>query len=147
MSEQAKIVEQLDPANEALATLLGKFNQGVDASISFLSEQIPDVIQQLLFWKFAESLAFCFLGICCIVLAFVISRKLHKWGSSVIEGEKTRYHPNARIVYEDHPFPVIGQLIPVTLFLIGLCHLNINWLKIWLAPKIFLIEYAAALMK
>ena len=29
----------------------------------------------------------------------------------------------------------------------GLCSINFEWLKIWLAPKVWLIEYASNLIK
>ena len=35
---------------QALVKVIEKANSGVDASISFLSDQLPDVVHQLLTW-------------------------------------------------------------------------------------------------
>ena len=40
---------------KALVELIGKASNGIDASVSFLSAEIPDVIHQLLLWYAAKS--------------------------------------------------------------------------------------------
>lgn len=40
----------------ALAEILSRATQGIDAGTQFLSAQLPDVIQQLLLWKLAYHL-------------------------------------------------------------------------------------------
>ncbi|HIG9922861.1 TPA: hypothetical protein ACYDG9_004373 [Escherichia coli] len=42
--------------------------------------------------------------------------------------------------------PLVGVLALWGVFIIGVVT-NMTWLKIWLAPKLYLIEYAASLVK
>lgn len=105
-------------------------------AIDFASEQIPDVIHQLLVWKLAESLAYVVLGL-SIILIFFWTRSRVKAYVEADDGDK-------EIVLLYTVF--CGGLS----FSIGGMFMFYNLLdviKIWFAPKIFLIEYAADLLK
>jgi hypothetical protein len=42
---------------------------------------------------------------------------------------------------------IFSFAIPVIMMIVGLCMINVEWLQIWIAPKVWLIEYAAQLAK
>lgn len=116
---------------QALATIIGKTMQGVDASISFLSAEIPDVIHQLLVFKLAQA---------CVLLVMAILY-LIAWGVLAYKSFRYDWHEGIQMV-----LVFMGGAITV----ISVISLFINGgtaLQIWLAPKIYLIEYAASLAK
>lgn len=119
MNELTKQFAQL--INDAVAT-------GKDA-MKFAVEQAPDVIQQIIRWKLCE--AICISSICFIGLFFAIRwvRKSHK------------------TIMDD------GDGVAYTLIIPGLLLLSmpavvfaLRALQIALAPKVYLIEYAAKLL-
>lgn len=122
-----------EQANKILADLLQKASNGIDAAVSFSQAQIPDVIHQLLVWKFAESIVFSLLNIFLFLAAqygaWRIFKYLRKeWDLSA--------HPESILL-------AAAWLVT----LVPLRGINLVWLKIWLAPKLYLIEYASHLLK
>ncbi len=121
---------------QALASLLNKAASGIDAGSAFLQAELPEVIQQLLIWKAVVS-GLSMIGF--FILIYAIYR-INKW--QVSYWEKTLEHDD----FIDHPEVVINLI--QALWLIPLFGLwSIDWIQIWLAPKIYLIEYAASLAK
>lgn len=123
---------------QALASILGKTMQGVEAGVSFLSTEIPDVIHQLLLFKLVWS------AIIAVILAttcfFLISK-----------GWKVSKKANEEVNSSNKGFPwfvygAVCVLPSVIMFFVILGSLK-NVIQIWLAPKIYLIEYAASLAK
>lgn len=53
---------------EALADILSRAVSGMEAGIQFLSEELPDVINQLLLWKLLESLLPMLISIVLLIL-------------------------------------------------------------------------------
>jgi hypothetical protein len=110
----------------AVVEIINKAIQGIDSTTDFLLSEIPEVIQQLLMWNFAKSLIVCVLF---FVLSIVAGRFLFL---SIKEG--------------DEPEPVLCMFSAFTGFVI-VTFFNHSWLMIWIAPKVWLIEYAANLVK
>ena len=124
---------------QALASILGKTMQGVEAGVSFLSTEIPDVIHQLLVWKMyyagLESIALIF-GL----IAFYKFCKFYEKTEGDFFKEYGTATPPAIIIF------IVGGIY--SLLSCAQLFLNIaTMFKIWLAPKIYLIEYAASLAK
>ncbi|WP_455852708.1 hypothetical protein [Pantoea endophytica] len=125
-----------EQANKILADLLQKASNGIDAAVSFSQAQIPDVVHQLLVWNFATSIIFSLLGLALFVLIqYFVWRGIQclrkQW-----EGDDFIEHPEIIFLFG--------------LWLITFCPLawvDLAWLKIWLAPKLYLIEYASHLLK
>lgn len=134
-----------DQLQQSLSQILDQAVSGVQAGVSLLSAELPDVIHQLLMWKMVESLILCAGGIIFTVVA--IRWFVKNSGRGKEEGRK---HKPTLTHDEDGD---IAPWIPFALFplvLIGaiaIDTINITWLKIWLAPKVYLIEYAASLVK
>jgi hypothetical protein len=117
-----------DELQKALAAILNKTTSAAEAGIGFLQGQIPEVIHQLLVWKAVESgliFTLCLIGAC--VLTWV--------GCRLAKDDDFGFNPLAM-------FPFFG----VVLCVLGVIT-NFDWLQILLAPKVYLIEYAAHLAK
>lgn len=135
--------EQLATAITALINQsLALFNQGV----SFLSQEIPDVVHQLLMWQLIQSLIYTVgaaIGTAiCIGLwiwVFKICLKIH------------RKEKESNYLYDGfvHWFPFnIGTILYAFIYCIFIySYFNLTWLQIWIAPKVYLIEYATKLIK
>ncbi|OWT55236.1 hypothetical protein [Candidimonas nitroreducens] len=125
-----------DQLQQALAALLNKTISGLDAGQQFLSAQLPDVIHQLLIWKATISgLAFAVglvVFIVTVVLDILIYKNKEYWND--------REHPPAYMVVVF--VSTIGGIISIPILFT-----NLEWLQIWLAPKVYLIEYAAHLAR
>lgn len=119
-----------EQAQKILADLLQKASNGIDSAVSFSQAQIPDIIHQLLMWNAVSSAAiqaFCILVIiACVYLMFLSWNKV-----------------------DDDDFLLLPMLIEsgVVISSIFVFFNYFDWLKIWLAPKLYLIEYAASLAK
>lgn len=119
--------------NVLQGTLIDIIN-GVVSAKDFLLEQTPDVLRQLLLWKMLESLIPFILGIfICIIMT------VYWW----------YYVSKFDCLTESQAFGlglggITGTLI-LTLSTTA-CY-SLTWLQIWIAPKIYLIEYAAELIK
>ena len=131
---------------QALIAIINKTMSGVDAGVSFLSAEIPEVIHQLLIWKMVESLLGFIAGVLLIIgtIWFV-----YKHTRQVKVGE---YSIKPTFIFDSggdvHP-GIIGVVTAALCTLgFGFAGLtNLTWLQIWLAPKLFLVEYAASLVK
>jgi hypothetical protein len=144
---------------KALIDLIGKASNGIDASVSFLSAEIPDVIHQLLLWYAARSAIEFFVGV--IIISFGVKIFNMKIGVSKDSAKKdyedgklwTRYCGSAKITSTEYDAIMMmpdywkAKVFGVFVSMIGAIWVNIDWLQIWIAPKIWLIEYASQLAK
>ncbi|WP_288500887.1 hypothetical protein [uncultured Erwinia sp.] len=126
-----------EQANKILADLLQKASNGIDAAVSFSQAQIPDVIHQLLMWNFAESIIFSLTGVLLFLLAQYLTFRIFKYLRKEWEGDYFSDHPESIFLFMAW---LLINFIPINL-------LDLSWLKIWIAPKLYLIEYAAHLVK
>lgn len=120
-----------DQLQTALADIIGKTTNAISTGVSFLQAELPDVIHQLLMWKAVQSGVF----FAALLLLFALG----VWSASKVfrHGQKEGYGAEAFAM-----FPgafAAGCLIAVF-------H-NLAWLQIIIAPKVYLIEYAASLAK
>jgi len=125
-----------EQANKILTDLLQKASNGIDAAVSFSQAQVPDVVHQLLVWNFAVSIIFSLSGVVMFVAAQYGAWRGIKYLHKKWEGDDLLEHPEVIIL--------TGLWL---LTLIPLSWVDLDWLKIWLAPKLYLIEYASHLLK
>ena len=146
-----------EQANKILVDLLQKASNGIDAAVTFSQAQIPDVIHQLLVWNFTKSLALTLLMVLTIpfVVKFAMAM-LRRQQDGVFDNEGyswDRGNPKFKptLIWQKD-----GDLSPLTIIfgfaivlyvaiLLGVVS-DMTWLKIWLAPKLYLIEYATSLV-
>ncbi len=118
--------------NENLQKALEEILKSSLTAKEFLVSEAPEVIQQLLTYNFVLSICGTLVGIILLVPLY----PLWKWA--------------IKLAYEEDEcfgiFPV--AMYSLVAGIPGLIlTFNLEWLKIWLAPKVYLIEYVADLVK
>ena len=154
-----------NPLDEALTRLI---NRSIDAAESvaggiseasgdaaaFLVAEIPDVIQQLLIWHAIESLAWFLPGILLLAAPWLV---YWRWGglgaptepayNGAARYEPTLTHYSTGEVHGDGTACLIlGGLVASGLGFTLVMN-NLEWLQILVAPKLYLLEYARALIR
>jgi len=126
--------EVTNKANELLLSMLN----GIETASDFVIDQTPDVIQQLLAWHFITSLL-------CFVFIFASPFIFYFIGGKIVSMMCQEDDDKERIFCVN-----IGKcvgLLASFLTVVGLfCEAQpLAWLQIWIAPKLYLLEYAASL--
>ena len=122
---------------KALAEIIGKVNGGIDGAASFMSAQIPDVVNQLLTWYAAKSAIMCLLAVILMIA----------WLFAEHYAIKALRSNGADFDTWTIGYGLIGSIARIVPVYFVAQYLNFDWLQIWLAPKIWIIEYAASLAK
>jgi hypothetical protein len=144
----------MNPATEnALKEFLDKLNNGIDQTVTFGSEQIPDVIQQLLMWSVVEGIVSGLFGLFLLVLTFWAAWRFG-WKKTPAP-DSTKDHPRfvetlIRNIRGDlHEVCLVLSVVQFGATIVSLAYILdfMIPLQIWLAPKLFLLEYAAELAK
>jgi hypothetical protein len=136
MTNEVTATTRLD---EALAQLIEKSVSGIDKATELLASEIPDVVYQLLLWHGVSSF------IQVLVVVIMVTLILRKWffggGMITIAKLEKEQTGDSSLTY------TLGNALIVGLLIILLELVNIEWLQIWIAPKVWLLEYAAQLVK
>ncbi|EGT5186198.1 hypothetical protein FZI02_08110 [Cronobacter sakazakii] len=147
-----------EQANKILVELLQKASNGIDAAVSFSQAQIPDVIHQLLIWNMVHSLIMTLIAISTIPLVFWFVKRqcrkveVGKFGNEGYSWDRGNPKYSPTMVWDSKGelsfliAPGAAVLFFWVLWVIAVVT-KMTWLKIWLAPKLYLIEYAASLVK
>ena len=134
----------------ALVAILDKTMSGIDASVEFMQAELPDVIQQLLTWYMVKGFVTIFIGMALMIPIYVFIKIAKKqdianaktdsfWVSHYTSMPNTLGFGAMLVAAAFSIMAFVGFLIAIT---------NIyEPLQIWIAPKIWLIEYAAQLAK
>ena len=131
-----------EQANEALANLLELAIDGVEGAVEFSKAQIPDVVEQLLMWQMLESLIFFTFSVTSLVFLGIYWWKV----IPIIKEEIKRDFLQQRDSRTFVP-AMVGVLLTCCTALFSSIMFTIEWLKILVAPKLYLLEYAAELVK
>ena len=130
--------------NKFEEVLLSLITQAEDAAV-FIKGEIPEVLEQLLMWEFAHSLAMFIIGVLIPVAVFIGSRF---WWSKIKDKDAGSSNEFMGI---DHNYSFPWFFLSVIASVIALAAfnrlINLTWLQIWLAPKVYLIEYSSELVK
>lgn len=119
----------VNPLEQALVNILEKTTNAVETGVNFLSGQLPDVIHQLLMWHAVKSGVFFFILFVISMCFAYFTRKLctmKEWD-------------------DIFPAQLLTAFLGAVFFFWAMHHLD--WLQILVAPKLYLIEYAAELYK
>ncbi|CNI11337.1 hypothetical protein [Yersinia pekkanenii] len=120
--------------NDVLINLINRAASGVDQAIDFSKAQLPDVIHQLMVWK-AVSYSLSILVTAFLLIGCVMA---FKRGLALLAEDGSSNRGFAL---------VMSPILPaITCFIILIADIG-DALQLWLAPKIWLIEYAASLVK
>jgi hypothetical protein len=125
---------------QAVTTLLEKSIKAFESGAEFLAGEIPDVIYQLLLWHATISAVQFVTGVILLVVLVTVDYKI---GMHVWKKDHDEYGWDEQFITG---YCLLGTVARFS-YLIPLSMLNLIWLQIWIAPKIFLIEYAAKLVK
>lgn len=136
--------------NEKLQTELATMIAHVNDGVSFLAAELPDVISQLLMWKLVESAVMTALGLVSATLIAVFFIKNSGKGAVIHEDGGGRYAKHELTLTHDG-YGEIAPWLPVTAVVsfaaacVAISLTSLAWLQILIAPKVYLIEYAAKL--
>lgn len=113
--------------DKAVASMIERAVNGVDAAVAFGAAQLPDIIRQLLVWKTTQ---YTFLALLfAVVLAVCVAVSVHA---------ARRYrNPDLLLMFS------IAAIVSGAILVLRICYL----LQIVLAPKVWLLEYARDLLK
>ena len=142
--------------NEKLQNQLVEILQSVSTSVGdakeFMIAELPDVVQQVLSWYTVLSIIENIIGIILVVLMVYIIRNMAVKPKSMSTANivqrlafmKENYNENG-IDYS--PGVLLWASTVLIMCAVVMSTLNIVFLKILIAPKLWLIEYAATLGK
>lgn len=145
-----------DQLQKVLADIIAKVTSGADAVVEFSKQQLPEVLQQLLMWHFISNLLSFIIPLVLLTICLTVSVRF--WVKVPKQDSRDKddrcpwiadeYRDKAHMLYFKYWLP--GYALPAASFILGiitLCNSNLVWLKIALAPKLYLLEYAASLIK
>ena len=124
---------------KVLADIITRVTSGADAAIQFGKEQIPEILKQLLIWNFTFSFLIWFSATAIIVGYIIWMLTKFKWWFKNQRTTTTEQDAAVTVL------TVIWGFISFIMIFVFWC--NLDWLKIWVAPKLYLLEYAASLIK
>ncbi|HGN1932012.1 hypothetical protein [Providencia rettgeri] len=137
-----------EQVSKALTDLLEKASNGIDSTVAFSHANLPEVIHQLLAWKMTMGIILSVVGVVLIALAILmpIWAKRAKSNGAIW----TYYRGDTGFDISSVMYDFSRTIFPVLILFFGAV-IAIGgfsmWLKILLAPKLYLIEYAASLIK
>ncbi len=109
--------------------------------VDALYQQAPEVVEQLLMWHAAEAFIQCIAAILALGIPFAVYKVVNHLYQKL---EVATWE-------DDHGFWLPVILISIVSVVLGLltfvAYINIKWLKIWIAPKVYLLEYLADIVK
>lgn len=109
--------------DKAVASMIERAVNGVDAAVAFGAAQLPDIIRQLLVWKTTQ---YIFLALLFAVVLAVAVREARRYR-----------HPDLSLAFS------IAAIVSGVILAVRICYL----LQILIAPKVWLLEYARDLFK
>ena len=121
-----------------LTKIVTNINNGAESAWEFIKGQTPGVVQQLLLWHGIKNFIFFMTSIIFIIACAVGGIKLSKMGSKWWDNSSYGGSPGVYIP---------AGLCFMAIFPISLFGLNLVWLQIWIAPKVWLLEYIAKMVK
>ena len=129
--------ETVNLANDALKSLIESATQTKD----FVIDQATDIINQLLYWKFFENLILGIIPLVLVLISLMIVLICSR------DFAKNMYEDDISlksVIFIISTVIGVGGLIG---FITGGFSSLMTALQIYIAPKIFLVEYAAGLVK
>ncbi len=118
-----------------LTPLADKGQEGILRAVELMETEAPLVVKELLRWHFAISLIWFLIPMCVAIVMASYLKKMWAWAISVADDTE-----GLSIIGGTVYTIVAGILISVGLS-------TTNWLQILVAPRLFLIEYIANMVK
>lgn len=131
MSEAVKQLQ--DTASNALVNMIDVTVKTMSDVVDFGKQQIPQVIHELLMWKATNACVWMAIGVILVVLSWVTFKAINRYVADTGDGD----------VYVLHLATGALVILGALFFVPNLLEL----LQILVAPKVYLIEYSADLIK
>jgi len=132
-----EVAEVVHSAKEQLEIALVDLIQSSVKAKDFLVSELPEVVEQLLMWQFWYNLIWFVGSVGVLFFSWKQIKKLYKNCRDDNWKDDNVVIPNS-----------IGMILLGIPFLIALVEgINLVWLQIWVAPKVYLIEYLTSLTK
>jgi hypothetical protein len=131
----------------AVATLIEKSLKAFESGADFMAAEIPDVVHQLLLWH--ATMSAIKMGAWVLTIIVIIGGNIYqyKWWNTKVEWRSYGGETRTGTRFERNDSPAMMNMFQI-LWVIPLGALfNLEWLQIWVAPKVWLIEYAARMVK
>lgn len=129
-----------------LVKALDKTGNVIDKAVDMVQEQAPLLVHEVLQWYFTYNLIMFIIALTIVLALIIINYKHAKWtlaqGKLPTNDQSDFYNEEGWIMFRF--FGTAAQIIP---FIIAWNLFNLDWLKIWIAPRLWLIEYTAQLVK
>jgi len=138
------MIDNIDNMKEELAnTILSMTQEG----LTLLNEEIPLYIEELLHWFALYNGLMFLIGLVFLCLTFLTSRYIYKEFNLKHEVDKKRsliwWSNNGEMSISPSILILIGLAVVLAIISSGL--LNLEWLQILIAPRVWLVEYALSL--
>lgn len=109
--------------------------------VDALYQQAPEVIEQLLLWHGIESFILFLVSLAMLSVPFIFYK--------LAAAAYTKF--NVAKMSDEFPYwmiTIVSGIVSITASTaMAIDLMNLKWLKIWLAPKVYLLEYLATLVK
>lgn len=123
---------------DAVATVINRSLSGLDTATTFVKEQLPDIIRQLLTWTLAVNVAYIAMWFILLIVTLITWRRMSKKGIPHWKNE----HPT--VAGALHIVMGVATLLILILVVIPS---TTQAIKVVVAPKLFLIDYVTDLAK
>lgn len=136
--------ENTTSKDEIIASALEAALRAAETTGTFVVEQAPDVIQQLLLFNTVKFGVVAAASACGSIIAGITARKLYAVAEQRVE-KSTGYY----VTIGDFKEFWTSALLVAACVSLGVTAAvdGLNFMKITLAPKVWLLEYAASLVK
>ena len=118
---------------EQAGEILELLKVGIEKGGAFAGEQLPDVARQLILFRRAACSMWLAIGIAALIGGIWLFRAISKWQRD-------------NEVCDDCGLITMPAIISLFGFLAVVCS-GTGLLKLWLAPKLYLLEYIGKIMK
>jgi len=137
--------------NEVLQSKLAEIvelgKNGILQAADMIKEQMPDLVEQILRYNFVVSLLSWLTAIACFILVYKCVQRILK----VMKYENERNVSNGYCYYAGKSIAtnIICTVLGVICLITGLVLFfeHAAWIKISIAPKLYLVEYLSYLIK
>lgn len=128
-----------EQAERILRTIADSLEEGK----GFVVDQAPDVVQQLILWGRVESVLGLVIPLVVALPFFVVARRCHKkWNllEAADKWDKDDWPKDLGIIW------IVANLVGWVIVLISISVAASN-LQVWLAPKVYALEYLFKIAK
>lgn len=132
-----------------LATFSQELLNAADKIKAVAGYQIPDYIQQLMLWHSLRSLTLSVIAVVIITTAILIAIKVAYKAIKAIREDEDKPFTLEKAEKEERNavIAMLSAFVAFALLITGILVIDMTWLKIWLTPKVWLVDYAISILK